>query len=378
MEHFLVYMLKSALCLATFYVFYRWLLSGETFHRLNRLTLLGICLLSWVLPSLEVATDGAMGISRAVWALEDMLLAEWNQHEMQEDVPWDMGTFYVLGVLFLLVRYLYSLGRMFFLLQHCKIEKQTDGIRLFLYPENIAPFSWMRIIVMSEKDWEDDRVTIFAHEYAHIRKGHSWDLLLVDVCLLLQWFNPAAWWLKKDLKAIHEYEADEYVIRQGIHAKEYQLLLIKKAVGTRLYSMANSFNHSSLKKRITMMIKKKSNPWARLKYLYVLPLATVSVIAFARSEVSNGLKEISEVKVNDLALNAKAVETKSVKNFSESPENQPLVLVDGIRKRVSELQTIHPETIESMYIWKGEEAIKQYGEAGRLGVIEIKLKKGGL
>ncbi len=378
MEHFLVYMLKSALCLATFYVFYRWLLSGETFHRLNRLTLLGICLLSWVLPSLEVATDGAMGISRAVWALEDMLLAEWNQHEMQEDVPWDMGTFYVLGVLFLLVRYLYSLGRMFFLLQHCKIEKQTDGIRLFLYPENIAPFSWMRIIVMSEKDWEDDRVTIFAHEYAHIRKGHSWDLLLVDVCLLLQWFNPAVWWLKKDLKAIHEYEADEYVIRQGIHAKEYQLLLIKKAVGTRLYSMANSLNHSSLKKRITMMIKKKSNPWARLKYLYVLPLATVSVIAFARSEVSNGLKEISEVKVNDLALNAKAVETKSVKNFSESQENQPLVLVDGIRKRVSELRTIHSETIESMYIWKGEEAIKQYGEAGRLGVIEIKLKKRGL
>ncbi|MBE6276099.1 MAG: M56 family peptidase [Bacteroides sp.] len=378
MEHFLVYMLKSALCLATFYVFYRWLLSGETFHRLNRLTLLGICLLSWVLPSLEVATDGAMGISRAVWALEDMLLAEWNQHEMQEDVPWDMGTFYVLGVLFLLVRYLYSLGRMFFLLQHCKIKKQTDSIRLFLYPENIAPFSWMRIIVMSEKDWEDDRVTIFAHEYAHIRKGHSWDLLLVDVCLLLQWFNPAVWWLKKDLKAIHEYEADEYVIRQGIHAKEYQLLLIKKAVGTRLYSMANSLNHSSLKKRITMMIKKKSNPWARLKYLYVLPLATVSVIAFARSEVSNRLKEISEVKVNDLALNAKAVETKSVKNFSESQENQPLVLVDGIRKRVSELRTIHPETIESMYIWKGEEAIKQYGEAGRLGVIEIKLKKGGL
>ena len=86
--------------------------------------------------------------------------------------------------------------------------------------------------------------------------------------------------MKQELQNIHEYEADEAVINEGINARDYQLLLIKKAVGTRLYSMANSFNHSKLKKRITMMLKEKSNPWARLKYLYVLPLAAIAVTRF--------------------------------------------------------------------------------------------------
>ena len=124
----------------------------------------------------------------------------------------------------------------------------------------------MKFVVISEKDLKENREEILTHEYAHIRKRHSIDLLIADICIFFQWFNPASWLLKQELQNIHEFEADESVIAQGIDAKKYQLLLIKKAVGTRLYSMANSFNHSSLKKRITMMLKKKSNPWARLKY----------------------------------------------------------------------------------------------------------------
>jgi len=145
--------------------------------------------------------------------------------------------------------------------------------------------------------------------------------LLVDVCILIQWFNPAAWLLKQELQTIHEYEADDTVLACGVNARDYQMLLIKKAVGARLYSIANNLNHSSLKKRITMMIKKKSNPWARAKYLYVLPLAAMAVVAFARPEVSNELDEISSVKVNDLTSIVKAEEVKSVENSSKRLED---------------------------------------------------------
>lgn len=172
----------------------------------------------------------------------------------------------------------------------------------------------MHLIVVSRTNLEENGRAILIHELAHIFHRHSWDLLLTDICLIVQWFNPTAWLLKQELRTLHEYEADDMVVKSGIDAKEYQTLLIKKVVGTRLYSMANNLNHSSLKKRITMMLKKKSNPWARLKYLSILPLAALSVAVLARPEVSNKLNEISSAKVTELTSIAKADEVKSVEN----------------------------------------------------------------
>jgi TonB family protein len=110
---------------------------------------------------------------------------------------------------------------------------------------------------------------------------------LAQACVFLQWFNPAAWLLKKELQTIHEYEADEYVIRNGMDASTYLLSMIEKTVGTRLFTIANNFNQSLLAKRVTMLNKGKSRPLARLKYLYVLPISALAIVAFARSEVSN-------------------------------------------------------------------------------------------
>lgn len=145
---------------------------------------------------------------------------------------------------------------MLYLIRHSRCESLDNGICLVVHRRKLAPFSWMRYIVISETDLKESGRHILVHEMAHIHYRHSWDLLLTEACAWLQWFNPAIWLLKQELQNIHEYEADEEVLRQGINAKEYQMLLIKKAVGARLYSIANSFNHSSLKKRITMMIRK--------------------------------------------------------------------------------------------------------------------------
>ena len=336
---FFVYILKSAICLALFYLFYRLLLSRETFHRFNRIALLGLLVLSCIVPLIEVGTGATNVVNRQFISWEEMLMmAEMSTIAEEVVTPaWSwrevLLLLYLVGIAFFLLRNLWSLGRMLSLINSCKKQRLNNEIWLFTHQKNITPFSWMKYIVLSEKDYAESGETILTHERAHIANLHSWDLILADLCVFFQWFNPAAWLLKQELQNIHEYEADEWVINQGIDAKTYQLLLIKKAVGTRLYSMANNLNHSNLKKRITMMIKKKSNPWARMKYLYILPLATIAVAAFARPEISNEFDEISSAKVSDLASFMKADGEKSL----ETPPVTSLAPQDSVFQAVEEM-----------------------------------------
>ena len=267
MGTFLVYILKSAACLAVFYLFYKLLMSRDTFHRFNRFALLGLLVLSSVLPLVEVSVNRPAPVHETMLTLEQLLLladvqAEGEVVSQPTTALWVRVALlvYLVGIVFFAIRNLWSLGRLAVLLRRGRLERladwlpgRTENVRLVVHNHDIAPFSWMRYIVLSRKDLEENGREILIHELAHIRNRHSWDLLLADICIFVQWFNPAAWLLKQELQTLHEYEADDTVLREGVNAKDYQMLLIKKAVGTRLYSMANSFNHSSLKKRITMM-----------------------------------------------------------------------------------------------------------------------------
>nr|WP_302829547.1 M56 family metallopeptidase [uncultured Bacteroides sp.] len=417
-----VYILKSSVCLAAFYLFYRLLLSRETFHRFNRFALLGILLLSSLLPLVEISVERQTEIHHTMMTLEQWLLLA-NAAEMgtvqvpTQDITWIQVALalYLLGILFFAFRNVYSLCRLLLLLKSGRKEvagkyiNSKDKVTLIVHERDIAPFSWMKYIVISRKDLDENGREILIHELAHIHNRHSWDLLVADVCIFFQWFNPASWLLKQELQNIHEYEADETVIKEGVDAKQYQLLLIKKAVGTRLYSMANSFNHSKLKKRITMMLKEKSSPWARLKYLYVLPLAAVAVTAFARPEVSEKAEEISRTsavlereqvnslfsrvqdvstdKVNDLAaiVETKIVESKDVpaevSKTMDTPQDTvktavtPLFIVDGNKVSSEIMKALRPESILSITVLKDKEAVKVYGEEGKNGVMLITLKK---
>ena len=444
---FFIYILKSSVCLVLFYLFFRLLLSKETFHRFNRMALLGVLFFSLLIPCIEVTTRHQVEVQQAVLSIEQLLLmAELettpaNVGAVQETsaISWVQIVLlvYWAGILFLACRNIYSLICLFRLVHSGKHEKLEKGVTLVVHNQEIVPFSWMKYIVISRKDLEENGREILIHEMAHIHHRHSVDLLVADICIFFQWFNPGAWLLKQELQNIHEYEADETVINEGVNAKEYQLLLIKKAVGTRLYSMANSFNHSKLKKRITMMLKEKSNPWARLKYLYVLPLAAIAVTAFARPEISEKADEISAVKVNDLAaiVEAKVEEiTKdvlkdslkarpyvvpekskmyggrwvskdsstvysadSVVIFNDSvaskrssvvlyggrferisESNKPLILVDGKEVSKDTLYSImndeaNPNRIKTVSILRSDAALSIYGEKGKHGVYDIEL-----
>ena len=415
---FFIYILKSSVCLVLFYLFFRLLLSKETFHRFNRMALLGVLFFSLLIPCIEVTTRHQVEVQQAVLSIEQLLLmAELettpaNVGAVQETpaISWVQIVLlvYLAGILFLVCRNIYSLICLFRLVHSGKHEKLEKGVTLVVHNQEIAPFSWMKYIVISRKDLEENGREILIHEMAHIHHRHLVDLLVADICIFFQWFNPGAWLLKQELQNIHEYEADETVINEGVNAKEYQLLLIKKAVGTRLYSMANSFNHSKLKKRITMMLKEKSNPWARLKYLYVLPLAAIAVTAFARPEISEKMEEISVAKVNDLAA---IVEKKSEENVVKEPidttknkvvvvgyrtekkdsvltsgkkkvaisvqgisgEGKPLVIINGKESDREVVNALNPECIESVSVIGPEKAIKVYGEKAKDGVMDIKL-----
>ena len=415
---FFIYILKSSVCLVLFYLFFRLLLSKETFHRFNRMALLGVLFFSLLIPCIEVTTRHQVEVQQAVLSIEQLLLmAELeatpaNVGAVQETpaISWVQIVLlvYLAGILFLACRNIYSLICLFRLIHSGKHEKLEKGVTLVVHNQEIAPFSWMKYIVISRKDLEENGREILIHEMAHIHHRHSVDLLVADICIFFQWFNPGAWLLKQELQNVHEYEADETVINEGVNAKEYQLLLIKKAVGTRLYSMANSFNHSKLKKRITMMLKEKSNPWARLKYLYILPVAAIAVTAFARPEISEKVEEISAVKVNDLA---EIVEKKSEENVVKEPidttknkvvvvgyrtekkdsvltsgkkkvaisvqgisgEGKPLVIINGKESEREVVNALNPERIESVSVIGPEKAIKIYGEKAKDGVMDIKL-----
>ena len=334
MGDFFVYMIKSAFCLTMFYLFFRLLLSKETFHRFNRIALISLLVLSSVLPAIQTIMLRLEGKPQSI-SLEDLLLM--NQGTAVAEAPTQVSLhwqsillfIYLVGVIGFLIRQCWVMGQMYRLLRQGTCISDKEGIKLLVYDRELSPFSWMNYIVLSRKDWEENGDAIIAHETAHIHKHHSIDILIVDICIILQWFNPVAWLLKRELQNIHEYEADEEVINKGINAREYQLLLIKKAVGLRRFSMANSFNHTSLKKRITMMCKRKSNPWARLKYVYVLPLAALAVSAFARPEVSNELSEISNSKFSDLAEIVQAVvEKNDVRDLNSANNVQTVALQD--------------------------------------------------
>ncbi len=334
MGDFFVYILKSSVCLAAFYLFYRLLLSRETFHRFNRIALLGVIILSVAIPFIRIMTDEPVAIQRPLQNLEYLLQMAQMQTEIQVQTSQSfwlplLFVVYLVGCVFFFARFLYSTIRICRMIGMGEKQVLPDGSKLVVTDETVCPFSWMGYIVISQKDMEESGEEILTHEMAHIRARHSVDMLICSFCVILQWFNPAVWLLKQELENIHEYEADESVINHGIDAKHYQLLLIKKAVGSqRFTSMANSFNHSKLKKRITMMLKRKSNPWARLKYLYVLPLTAVAVVAFARPEISRELGKISSAKISEIVPVKEVIEPKKAEPVVEvvpAPVEKPAI-----------------------------------------------------
>ena len=290
MTEFLTYQGKTAIALAVFYLFYRLLLSKETFHRFNRIVLLGTAALSFVLPLCVITIRKVVTLHYTPVAdepAETVLEMATTVTEAASAPVWPaiICGIFVLGALTVLSMAVISIFKVKAIINSGEHQTLESGETLVITNDDTAPFSWMKYIVISREDYESGYSQILTHEKAHIALRHSWDLLFVDMITALQWFNPAIWMLKSDLRALHEFEADDVVLRSGADVKEYQYLLIRKAVSKSGYSVANSFNHSTLKARITMMLNKKSSRMSAWKALYVIPLVGISLAATAETMV---------------------------------------------------------------------------------------------
>ena len=285
MNDFFIYLSYSTLALAALYLLYKVLMSYETLHRLNRVLLLGFVVLSAVLPLCRIEVVEELPAVEPVEFVAPM--TDSVVYEVAESFNYtallQMAFFalFLLGVVVMIARLVISIMSVKRIISSGEQQYLEGGVTLTIVDKPISPFSWFGHIVVSRADIEQNRDIILTHEMAHIRLRHSWDVLAVDLALCFWWFNPAMWLLRRELQSLHEYQADEEVLNSGIDAQTYQLLLIKRAVGSRLHSVANCLNHSNLNKRITMMCKKTSSRWSAAKALLVLPLVAVSLAATA-------------------------------------------------------------------------------------------------
>ena len=413
MTEFLIYDLKVAALIAVFYMFYRLLLSRDPLHRQNRMVLLTTAVASFILPLCVItmhetvvvnAAAGHIGLGGLRASVEDEPPLTWWQVVLP--------VVYIIGMAATLAHTLVSVLKVWLLIRSSEQHPCADGITLCVTGNaDVSPFSWMHYIVISRSDHfsppsegagdggrfsppseGSGEALILAHERGHIRQHHSLDVLLVDTLTALQWFNPAMWMLRQDLRDIHEYEADAAVLSQGINMRQYQYLLIQKAAATCGYSVANGITHSTLKNRITMMLNnKKSSRRSMFKPLALLPVVGIALALNAETVTdyvyedtqSQPVKKMMKKgrKDGQIKLNGQTIEVKTDTGTYKGVNvhvtidkeylKEPLVIIDGRRATKEQMQALDSETIDHIDVLKDKASTEVYGEDGKNGVIII-------
>ena len=320
----LPYIIKSALTLALLYTCIMPLLEKETFHRLNRIIVLGCLLLSFIIPLIhftggtnqtidmvrqavqlpEIQIDGNAN-KQSVWSLTDILIC-----------------IYTLGGVAMLSLTAIQTMSLMLRLRRCEHITDNKGNVIVLTDYATSPFCLFHYIVMSHDDYANNRCFVLTHEQEHIRLRHYIDLIILQFATIIQWFNPFVWLIGKNLKAIHEFEVDEAVLNKGIDATQYQQFLVIKAVGNRLQPFANNLNKESLKRRIIMMNQKKSNRWMMLKALFVIPVATLAVSVFANTSDMSSMAKAVNTTANSISTNNMQTKQSDIKS-SDKVEVMP-------------------------------------------------------
>jgi hypothetical protein len=332
MGAFVIYILEWSACLLAFLLLYKMCFSGSTFHRFNRLFLLGAVVLSAVLPLIHIApTDGmepmAESCRTTAWVDESPLssmsvssaLDAVEKTQPAEKAALVLLVAYMAYVLTQLVGWVKAAVKMLWFLRGKRRHRLGRGVWLVEHDAEYGPFSWMNFIVISAQEEGFGRRASMRHELSHIVLLHHLDLLLLMVCVIV---NPTCWLVMKEIKIVHEYEADDEVINHyRIQSRDYQRLLILRTVGAEAYALASSFN-LNIKKRIIMM-KKKQSHWWRIAWIGVtLPLIGFSLMAFSKPKealkvaVDNSVKAVEQpiAELTSAMLDGSAVET------AESPK----------------------------------------------------------
>ena len=297
----LAYTIKSVIFLSIMYIPYMLMLRKESFFHFNRILLVSIMLLSLILPLCDFHAlsieNNPIQHGMIVIGTPTAVVESAENIPMAEDINWFVVAFYIyiIGMIATIIWKMVQLAVLYGTIHNCVLWKDEQyGITIYCHAQDIAPFSWLNTIVISEDDYNNNATEILRHEMGHIEHRHSYDIILTNIVQIIQWWNPLAWILASSLRDVHEYEADDAVLTSGVNIRQYQTLLIRKAVAKTNYAFANSFNHSLLKRRITMMEKAKSNPWKRTKALLLIPVSAIALCVFATPDLTVLAEKVME------------------------------------------------------------------------------------
>lgn len=346
MAAFIIYAIRWALTLTLLYSLYRLLLRRETFHRLNRAVLLAILVVSPLLPLVPLHTDRPTALDAMFTRIEGTIierplirqpsdenvagnaLTAQEKDEAASDRCMRYGAYiYIIGIVIAVATYLFrvlALVRVIRRSRRITHELVPDRVHLMLDMRITQPSSWMHWIFIGPIDLKQNAETVLRHELAHVRMKHSWDVVLCDLTCRLLWCLPFAWMLRQDLVDVHEFQADEAVLRGGVKLEDYEHLLVRKAVRTQALPIMNTLRRGAVKKRFAMMHSRRSSRWSRLKLLYLVPALAACLWVSAQAE---------EYKVY---LNGKLWASLKADTF----------LVDGRPVTREEMDAIDPATIK--------------------------------
>ena len=425
MTEFLIYDLKVAVLIAAFYFCYRLLMERETMHRLNRIVLLSSILLSLILPLCVITLHKTIEVAPLqVVDHPELVITELGTISAEESVTPSIETnttdlvknifqpsiIFVIFMIGVVCRLLYIANSFRHLRRMIKDSEQhslEDGVTLAVVDLPVAPFSWMHTIVLSRIDYEECNPSILAHERGHIRQHHSWDIVFVEVLTALQWFNPVVWLLRRDLRTVHEYEADASVLSSGSDMSQYIQLLMRKATGTKACILANGINNSTIKKRINMMLLNKSPRRNSLKLLALLPIVgvtlalnaeTVTDFVYKNDEpqkqvpIKKGKKSATIKTGNNQAVEVvEIIEPKSIDKdkivISEQQEKEPnaavlilntkqegeepLLILDDKIATIDQVRALPRDAVARVATMREKAAIRSYGEKAKHGALII-------
>ena len=416
MVEFLIYDLKVAALIVVFYFCYRLLMERETMHRLNRIVLLSSIVLSLVLPLCVITLHKTIEVEQVpVVDTAELVVADLEATSVEDSPnllqPYILFAIFIIGFVCRLIYIVNSYWHLRRMIKDSEQHSLEDGVTLAVVDLPVAPFSWMHTIVLSRIDYEERNPSILVHERGHILQRHSWDIVFVEALTALQWFNPVVWLLRRDLRTVHEYEADAAVLSSGSDVSQYIQLLMRKAMGTKACILANGINNSTIKKRINMMLLNKSSRYNSLKLLAMLPIIGVSLALNAETvtdvvykndppqkqvPVKKGKKNSTiklggnqTIKVVEQEKTQAAEQLQSyTAELQEAEPNvavlilntkqkgeEPLLIVDGKISTIDQVRALPRDSVARLATMREKAAMKSYGEKGKYGALIITTKK---
>ena len=322
MNSIMLYLLQLAICHTVFYLLYRALYSNLTYFDFNRIYLLGATVISFIIPLLSIGvwqpSDDSLGsglffLSLISQGADTTAISETPRPAL---LPYDfvdllmaaLLTIYLIGCLFVSYKLLRSLWKIYMLIKSNEIVREEDYwiVRLKNGP---AFFSFMRCLFINENKnslKQDEYNTVLMHELAHIRQKHSYDLLLMEIAGVVCWFNPFVKKLKTSLCQVHEYLADKAVMNTNHDPDAYSRLIIRLSHHYEPERFVHLFSVADLKKRINMLYIQKPSKMKALRFVAIIPLLALLMMAFSfteRSEQGHQQTNVSEQKLIVAGIN---------------------------------------------------------------------------